>query len=311
MVAPKHTLTFAMASALAIATLPVVATEPSMTAVEGGRGGTYFQEVCSRFDQYLVGFKGRTGAWVTQIQILCGGFDYRHQAMGANLPMGTRYGGTGGTPQDARCPGRGAITSLTLGFTRGNDLSREFVDYVGLGCYPGGGSACLSSEDGCERPSFKHQQAKTSCPGGEVATGVHGRAGAYLDALGLICKPWPPPPHPEPGPTAADCRIYVEVAAKQVAESRTLDCRTTGPRWTENADDHFNWCMGLGTKPNYLKLTFSEIRARTEALTACQAAAKRGDVVGKPPSADIDLMKKPTDPADLGTRKPPRGNVFR
>lgn len=48
-----------------------------------------------------------------------------------------------------------------------------------------GGSVQERFCDG-ERP------VKLACGGGEVATGLQGRAGAYLDALGLACGPVPP-----------------------------------------------------------------------------------------------------------------------
>jgi hypothetical protein len=40
--------------------------------------------------------------------------------------------------------------------------------------------------------------ASQKCPAFEVATGIHGRSGIYVDALGLICGPQTPNLVPEP-----------------------------------------------------------------------------------------------------------------
>jgi hypothetical protein len=98
-------------------------------------------------------------------------------------------------------------TSITHGYTRdGNDP--KYLDYVRVFCDPvasgdkvdvclqtGGG--CWGSREAAPNPSdlifgqswlFPFHQA---CPPGEAVIGLHGRSGAYVDAIGLICGPRP------------------------------------------------------------------------------------------------------------------------
>ena len=87
------------------------------------------------------------------------------------------------------------MTGFDVTFTRGHGLNREYVDSAVINCGDKYGG-CISTGDGC----FLRQGHDTlvtagdlyvgddiTCPEGEVMTGVVGRAGDYVDAVGAVC----------------------------------------------------------------------------------------------------------------------------
>jgi hypothetical protein len=41
------------------------------------------------------------------------------------------------------------------------------------------------------------------------------------------------------------CRAYAGMAVDAAAESSKLKCGFSGPKWSENAAEHFAWCMAM------------------------------------------------------------------
>ena len=182
--------------------------------VEGGRGGGAFRAECPG-GQYLRGVSIRAGSWVDAIAALCAP-DIPPDAFLGKWKRGPRHGGSGGSLvlRDAVCPPDHYVTGLKFGLTGGDS---QYIDWVAVQCLPigrGGSSldVCLQTGSGCP-----HSGSWQSCPNltgqPEWATGIHGRKGSFVDALGLICgaspaylwapKPAPtspPPPAPPPEP---------------------------------------------------------------------------------------------------------------
>lgn len=154
---------------------------------QGGAGGGSFVVECP--GQYLVGVSLRTGGWVDAIAPLCASYLPAQDKFG-KWKRGVRKGGSGGSPllKDSACPADRYISSITIGLT----AKSQYLDYVLLFCSPikdrsAVTKVCAQSDRGCgDIPS--HDQA---CPTGEAATGIHGRYGAYVDSLGLVCGPKP------------------------------------------------------------------------------------------------------------------------
>jgi len=42
-----------------------------------------------------------------------------------------------------------------------------------------------------------------------------------------------------------ECRVYARAAAQFAGENRKLKCGFSGPRWSDDAQGHFGWCMAL------------------------------------------------------------------
>ncbi len=160
--------------------------------VQGGPGGASFRTDCS--GDFVTGVYVKSGNWIDAIGLKCSEF---LPAQGAfkQPPWNKSYhGGQGGTLQEASlCPANAVVTGMTIGFVYDKDYKdkRKFVRYVKLVCTPlGDGSlthVCVHSGVGCETGPLAEQ----NCPPGEAATGLQGRAGTYVDALGLICGPKP------------------------------------------------------------------------------------------------------------------------
>ena len=206
-------LSLGLLALLLVAAAPAHAT---VRSVQGGPGGGPFSTDCG--SEYVVGLYARAGHWIDAIGLKCGSFGPDNKW---KKPAGNRayYGGSGGglTP-DKLCPTTSYISAIMYGFTRdGNDP--KYLDYVQMTCTNLVTGAvtrvCLETGGGCPigREGRDDWLAGTTwipakdqnCPAGEAMTGLHGRHGAFVDAIGMICGPKPklaaaPPPPPPPCP---------------------------------------------------------------------------------------------------------------
>ena len=186
--------------------------------VQGGPGGGNFDLPCPA-NFYMLGVALRFGAWVDAIRANCLAFDSNAQKF-VRPPSFTDFrGGTGGGgPKQDGCQDDHYVSGIEYGFTReGNDP--KYLDYVKLICSPiksgNRTEVCLDTGEGCwfsregkqDIPVFGGKSVIWAftqfCPDGQAATGIHGRSGSYVDALGLICGPKPvlvaaPPTPPAP-----------------------------------------------------------------------------------------------------------------
>jgi hypothetical protein len=160
----------------------------TITETIGGPGGQPFELGCPK-DQFAVGFRANTGAWIDRLALLCS-TDLR----GVRRAAGAAGGGRGHV-QEIYCPSGAAMTGFVVTFTRGHGLTREYVDSAVIKC-GAEFSGCISTGDGC----FSRVGPDTlvtagdlylgdfiDCPEGEVMTGLVGRAGDYVDAVGAVC----------------------------------------------------------------------------------------------------------------------------
>jgi hypothetical protein len=146
---------------------------------EGTNSGAPFREVCPP-GQYMIGAHYRSGNWMDQISITCAPVD----ATGMTGPqwLGPPIGGNGGSPNSQSCPPDFIITGGGILRNSGN----HYVQMMDLACestitkstYP------LSNVG---TPSTVFPEVYQNCPPGEAVIGIHGRAGLYVDAIGLIC----------------------------------------------------------------------------------------------------------------------------
>ncbi|MBX6322927.1 MAG: hypothetical protein IRY94_13950 [Rhodospirillaceae bacterium] len=165
-------------------------------------------------NRYLVGLYARAGSWVDGVGLVCAPYDAGARRFGGfdTFRREGWTGGPGGAPQEIYCNQGEAVTGLGFSHTRGGGLPRQYVMELGLFCqhrspdYP---DRCITSGHGCKAPASvvsydygivrtarEYQYDKLFCPAGEYATGIHGRSGLYLDAIGLICAPLPPSAKP-------------------------------------------------------------------------------------------------------------------
>jgi hypothetical protein len=205
----KRSLALALALLVGFGSTPAQSTD---LPVEGGRGGGNFRADCGA-GRYLRGVSIRAGSWVDAISVLCA-VDTAPNGHLGKWKREQRTGGTGGSPllRDAACPPDQFVIGLKFGLTRGDN---KYIDWVAVQCIPirGGSSSdiCLHTGGGCPPAGMVWQSCPNFSGSQEWGKGIHGRSGAFVDALGLICGPQPaylsaprpaptPPPAPPPPP---------------------------------------------------------------------------------------------------------------
>lgn len=170
-------------------------------APEGGSGGSFFGDACPN-GQYLVGTNAHTGNVVDQISITCAPVN-PDGSTGAQSHGPNRGGPGGSTPnRPTTCADHEIISGM--GLLTGEVPPHTVIRLIIFNCISTTGTARHNLDIG-DAPFFPTIQQ--SCADGEAATGIQGRSGTYVDALGLICGPFtiPPGPGPGPGPSAGGC----------------------------------------------------------------------------------------------------------
>lgn len=153
----------------------------------GGTGGAPFSYACPP-GAFLTGIRARQGDWIDQVSAVCSRWDASAGAM-VEVAASPAFGGNGGSPATMRCAGRGVIGSMS-GLLDPSSRDRT-VNYVTFFCVdPFDTSVRLSSigensfgsrDVGITNGSF------SLCGPNRIAAGLHGRSGAFVDAIGLVC----------------------------------------------------------------------------------------------------------------------------
>ena len=183
---------------LAILVVVIAPVRASDAEIRGGPGGKPFRFTCDD-GSYLVGFEGVVGDWIDRIRPLCAPWSPTERSLGkaqaANVSFGDSSGGR--FPFKERCPNNYIIVNLSMTFTY-NDDSDLFLDELSMDCSRVGGppdsrSVDVRSLGGYQSGAYIRHPRLSWCGDGEAATGVRGRSGRFVDALGLVCGPAPQP----------------------------------------------------------------------------------------------------------------------
>lgn len=200
----SHQLSLSLVLGLLASAAGSVHAEAYLPAI-GGNGGSQFKESCAA-NENLTGFELRTGDDIDAIRPVCVISSGPREINAPPLTDGSAsapgwHGGPGGSIQRLLCP---SSTPIVIGMDIGSEGIHDItVNNIYLFCgqavaeqtaegYPsaifdapraqpdegvlGIGSQDLSIQTGSQR-----------CPDGQVATGLHGRTGVWVDAIGLIC----------------------------------------------------------------------------------------------------------------------------
>jgi hypothetical protein len=166
----------------------------------GGGGGGQFKAPCAE-GQLLAGFELRVGDDVDAIRPVCAIATGPQQI--SLQPVAGWYGGTGGRTEPLMCP---SSTPVVTGlYVAAEGETTVIVNTIHLYC----GLASDTQAPAGEYPSAvfngptikgvkfsfpayvgkenHFRGARHDCPSGQVAVGVHGRYGVWLDEVGLIC----------------------------------------------------------------------------------------------------------------------------
>jgi hypothetical protein len=174
-------------------------TEPQVTTVVGGNGGAHFQLDCPP-NHVVVGVRGLGGNpgdhRVFQIGPMCAmlslydsGSFYRIAAERADTAAMT--GSVSGLPFRAQCRNGTAVGAVsTQAFVSGGS---PFANVVNVRCWEltsdraGQTSAVLTESIAVHAPA-NLDIVSSECRPGSIATGLTGRSGMWLDAVGLVCR---------------------------------------------------------------------------------------------------------------------------
>lgn len=185
---------------------PVLAADYQSPAV-GGPGGAPFTLRCADGD-YLVGLRVRSGSIIDAVAPLCARWE------GGETPflepgIGPLHGGGGGSLADFRCDRASVITGIYAEAAPNQwDSVAIMVPRCGAAAEPtrrtqasgprqfGLGISDRASANDTEEVAtsavpYIEAGSLPECRRGDVAVGIYGGAGTYVDRIGLICAPAP------------------------------------------------------------------------------------------------------------------------
>jgi hypothetical protein len=149
----------------------------------GTGGGTAFSRTCPS-GHVLTGVRWRTGTVVDGIGIQCSPVR-SDGTLGTGVDVGPMAGGNGGTAGRDHC--RGGVIAGQNGATAGVSLASLFFR-----CFPWNPTARVYT--GADNYSINVRigllisASESQCHDGDKpAVGIHGRHGAFVDAVGLRC----------------------------------------------------------------------------------------------------------------------------
>lgn len=192
----------ALLAASLVATFSSSAFADQYVDMVGGPGGGKFEEHCAGQD-ILVGLELRTGDDVDAVRPLCAPA-YGAAGRGPVTRLTWHGGEGGGNYVDLLCPED--LPAIQGIFIYSEGLETEVVNTVWLQCDHANGDGQLHAYkmQSFQGPTIEPERAdlfffpvyfgnpdsdkgNVACAEGQVATGIQGRSGRWLDALGLIC----------------------------------------------------------------------------------------------------------------------------
>ena len=150
----------------------------------GGIGGSAFSRECPD-DQVLTGIRYRRGLLVDGIGIKCRPIR-SDGTLGAEVNAGSMAGGSGGTSGSVSCPS-GQVVAEESGLSGGVGISKLYFycyKWVPRTKIVDGAMETTLVVNGSGNTLTMHKCTSASQP----ATGIKGRHGAIVDAVGLHCS---------------------------------------------------------------------------------------------------------------------------
>jgi len=164
--------------------------EPFLLPVQGGGGGGGFFAACPP-DHFVVGLRGRTGAWIDNMRLICahGGVPN----LGAPFDHGFVIGNSvGGADAVAQCPRNTFVGNIRFNTvnTHGDD-GFVVINTIEIFCFNNNGEFVttrhFAQDDGPHTGG--HPDRSSNCPDNPrmALIGLHGRHGLFVDAIGGVC----------------------------------------------------------------------------------------------------------------------------
>jgi hypothetical protein len=199
----------------------------------GGGGGGSFRTACGPHG-FLAGIRGRTGDWIDAIEAVCVRYDGASESAGPASPSGDVYGGNGGGSRTALCPAGMVVHGWEIASL--DNGGQVLVQYIRPSCRPlpvrpGNPPTAIGAFFGGNGATDGSRTRAFSCPDGQLAVGLHGASGAYLDRVGLVCREAPfilgrPTPAPTPPQAKSTVRPTPSALGRTPAHPRVTPTDT-------------------------------------------------------------------------------------
>lgn len=210
----------------------------------GGTGGSPFDAHCPA-NQLLTGFELRTGDDVDGIRPLCV-IAHGPRDVSAATAEDNWTGGPGAGTTNVVCPRyKPIVTGLAITSEGAESIVVNNIDlYCGVAAETQDAGNLPLARFGAPTydGGFHQEYSQTQhCPMGQVAVGVLGRSGIWLDAIGLICGSPPVMAKPEP-PAKAEPQVQGKTIGKvTVAPGKIPLPARTAYLYIVDADGKLTW----------------------------------------------------------------------
>lgn len=164
----------------------------------GGPGGNTFRFDCPK-GSYIVGFQGKAVTLIDRMQPLCAPWMHSANIFGP-FSVGPTFGDSRkgrtffSTCNDSSVKNR-AITSWTVYFFgSGSKHVSVVIGNCSSVASPRGPTRGWTLGQFSPKDLIDTEDVSHECPFGELVTGIHGRKAEFIDAIGFICRQFPPKP---------------------------------------------------------------------------------------------------------------------
>jgi hypothetical protein len=198
----------ALIAALAMGSTTDAAPRGNRKPSFGGTGGFGVGQQC-RPGSFVIGFNARIGDWMDRIQAVCAPWDANRQTFGPEVPLEWFGRSNGGRRIDVRCSRDQVVTSLKLSVTIEQGRAVEFIRNAIVTCARP--HLLPNSEEElrlANSRSVPNILSNSVCDRGWGVIGIHGRAGNFVDRLGIDCEEVP---RPSPTGGVDDAQTRVEL----------------------------------------------------------------------------------------------------
>lgn len=196
---------------------------------QGGNGGERFRSECAP-GSFLIGMQARHGDWIDQVRPVCATVD-ENMVRGPGVPLADLFGGQGGDSFSAtQCEDGLGMAGMSVSMITDPGFGRNtgVVHSIRWSCHsvippyaaPEARYGVRSIQANTRRNSdILFDETSDSryfhldfheCPPGELAVGIWGHAGVFVDAIGLICGPGPRPAEAPPPQTQLQTSVSSE-----------------------------------------------------------------------------------------------------
>lgn len=190
----RRSLVFALTSCAALSFM-TPSHARTIREADGGNGGAPFTQECAR-GEVVTGLRVRSGTYIDAVSIVCGRWNADAQVVEQSVQH-PFMGGGGGAIQELHCPAGRAMDAIRVNLVLDGEGHPRYVRLLGMACFsltstqPNYSTFGRWLRDEIGRDDVNDAGDGDVCPTGEVVVGIHGRSGAYVDALGLICDSRP------------------------------------------------------------------------------------------------------------------------